>query len=269
MINILLIALAYNEVMNKMTKNGFSLVELSVVLVIIGLIVGGITGGANLLHTSKLNKVISEFKGYETGVENFRLKYNAWPGDMENATSIWGTYNAGTNPTGVTNGNGNEKVDTWPERYQTWSHLAKSGLIFGDYNGVGTGSGNASPGTNLPESGAVKSTFYVITATGGPHYGVSSNFLNLLGPFSGGQWNGKMKPSDVYYIDKKMDDGDNGISSATTGKIFALRSDSLGGSILGGDNTKCVTAGWPAPSANYVLTDDTESCRPLLWLEKR
>jgi prepilin-type N-terminal cleavage/methylation domain-containing protein len=267
MINILLIALAYNEIMNKMTKNGFSLVELSVVLVIIGLIVGGITGGANLLHTAKLNKVISELKGYETGVENFRLKYNAWPGDMPNATSIWGTYNAGTNPTGVTDGNGNEKLDPWPEVYQTWSHLAKSGLIVGDYNGVGTGYGNASPGTNLPESGAVKSTFYFIsdTGTGTPHFGVSGNFLNLLDSFGGGgQWDGKMKPSDVYYIDKKMDDGDNGISSATTGKILALRNDSLGG-----DNTKCVTAHWSAPRAYYILTDDTESCRLLLWLEKK
>jgi prepilin-type N-terminal cleavage/methylation domain-containing protein len=266
MINILLIALVYNEIMSKMTKNGFSLVELSVVLVIIGLIVGGITGGANLLHTSKLNKVISELKGYETGVENFRLKYNAWPGDMENATSYWGTYNASTNPTGVANGNGDEVTDLWVESFQVWVHLARSGLILGDYNGVGGGVGNVSPGTTLPESGAIKSSFYVISYTvSGTVFGVKGNFLNLLGLItSEGYWEGKMKPSDVYYIDKKIDDGDNGISSATTGKIYALRSDASAS-----DNTKCVNQTWASSSASYILEDDTASCRIHLWLEKK
>lgn len=72
-------------------KHGFTLVELSIVLVIIGLIVGGVMVGQNLIETSKIRAQITQISDIETQINTFRLKYNCLPGDCSSATSIFGT----------------------------------------------------------------------------------------------------------------------------------------------------------------------------------
>ena len=69
------------------TRAAFTLVELSIVIVIIGLLIGGILGGQSLIHASELKSVISDFQKYQSAITQFRTQYNAWPGDMPNATS--------------------------------------------------------------------------------------------------------------------------------------------------------------------------------------
>lgn len=76
---------------------GFTLIELAIVMVIIGLIVGGVLTGRDLIRTAGLRKDISEFHQLDTAVNTFRLKYNCLPGDCINAASYL---------TGATNGNG-------------------------------------------------------------------------------------------------------------------------------------------------------------------
>ncbi len=96
--------------------NGFSLVELSIVLVILGLLTGGILSGQNLIRAAELRAVTTEFSAYQTAVMTFKDKYFALPGDMRNATDFWGSAGgsgvigdgceAGT-PTGTQTCNGN------------------------------------------------------------------------------------------------------------------------------------------------------------------
>ena len=71
-------------------KNAFSLVELSIVLVILGLLTGGILGGQSLIRAAELRSVSTEAARYTTAVYSFRDKYMALPGDMPNATAFWG-----------------------------------------------------------------------------------------------------------------------------------------------------------------------------------
>ena len=78
-------------------KNGFTLLELSIVMVIIGLIIGGITVGQDLIRSAELNSVVTDINKYKTAINTFNLKYNAMPGDMSNATSYWGDQATGTN----------------------------------------------------------------------------------------------------------------------------------------------------------------------------
>lgn len=66
---------------------GFTLVELAIVMVIIGLLIGGILKGGTLIEESKFKKTISMVKGYQAATETFKGKYNALPGDMLNAAS--------------------------------------------------------------------------------------------------------------------------------------------------------------------------------------
>ena len=81
----------------KYVKHGFTLIELSVVLVIIGLIVGGVMVGQNLIEASKIRAQINQIEEIETQINTFKLKYNCLPGDCSSATSFFGaTYGANT-----------------------------------------------------------------------------------------------------------------------------------------------------------------------------
>ena len=71
-------------------KSGFTLIELSIVLVILGLLVGGILVGADLIQAARIRAQISDFQAINTGAATFQLKYNALPGDMNSERSSGG-----------------------------------------------------------------------------------------------------------------------------------------------------------------------------------
>jgi prepilin-type N-terminal cleavage/methylation domain-containing protein len=75
-------------------KSAFSLIELSIVLIIIGLLIAGITGGASLIKSSELRSVMGEARGYAVAVNSFYTNYNALPGDYNVAV---GNATAGDN----------------------------------------------------------------------------------------------------------------------------------------------------------------------------
>src|SRR5688572_21710023 len=78
-----------------MKTRGFTLIELSIVLVIIGLLVGGVLVGRDLIKAAEIQKVISQAEQYKTVFYTFKNKYNCIPGDCRNATTFFGT------PTGI------------------------------------------------------------------------------------------------------------------------------------------------------------------------
>ncbi len=100
---------------NKLHRNtgGFTLIELSIVMVIIGLVISGVLVGKTLIKTAEIRKNISTLEGYGSAVNSFKLKYNCLPGDCTNITQIFptGTY-AG-------NGNGDGLINNWPNESMT------------------------------------------------------------------------------------------------------------------------------------------------------
>ena len=66
-----------------MKRKGFTLVELSIVLVIIGLLIGGILAAQSMIETTKVNKIVSQIQQYDAMVTNFQTKYNGLPGDSK------------------------------------------------------------------------------------------------------------------------------------------------------------------------------------------
>lgn len=127
-----------------MKRYAFSLVELSIVLVILGLLVGGILGGKSLIKASELRTITVQRDQLATAFRSFRDKYFMLPGDMNNAEQFWGTQSAvdatckstASTDTKTCNGNGDGIITTTgavrsDEPFRAWQQLANAGLIEG------------------------------------------------------------------------------------------------------------------------------------------
>lgn len=209
------------------SKSAFSLVELSIVLVILGLLVGGVLSGQSLIRAAELRAVSTEFSRYTTAIGSFRDKYFALPGDMTNATSFWNAAAAcpgvaATATAGACNGDGNgilsEAAATSNEIFGFWEQLAFAGLVEGSYTG---NSGNTTAAaaasviaTNVPRSKMSNAGWTVYGLSNPPiadvnwfegSYGNTLVFgSSIANSFTSGA---NLKPEEAWNIDTKQDDG--------------------------------------------------------------
>src|SRR5216683_6006107 len=95
-----------NKGERPMTKRmqGFTLVEIAIVLVIIGLLLGGILKGQEMITKAKIKNVVADFSGISAAYYGYQDRYRAIPGDDAGAAARW------TTPTVATAGNGNGVV---------------------------------------------------------------------------------------------------------------------------------------------------------------
>lgn len=201
---------------------GFTLVELSIVLVILGLLVGGVLAGQSLIRAAELRAVSTEFSRYQAAAHSFRDKYFALPGDMTNATAFWGKDNTncaahtGSAATpGTCNGNGDGRVPSGTEQHRFWQQLALSGLIEGSYTGLAGGGGGAHciigtscPRSKLSNAGWGNDNLASYVGDSAWYRTVYNNLLVVGAQTSTEYPSGSVfKPEEAWNIDTKMDDG--------------------------------------------------------------
>ena len=87
----------------KKRSSGFTLLEISIVLVIIGLVVGGVMAGRSLIEAAQVRAQLRDVDSLNIAIATFKLKYSCLPGDCANATDF---FNATSQPQAVTNGAG-------------------------------------------------------------------------------------------------------------------------------------------------------------------
>jgi prepilin-type N-terminal cleavage/methylation domain-containing protein len=105
-------------------QSGFTLIEIAIVLVIIGLLLGGILKGQELITSARVRNIIAQLDGTKAAVFGFQDRYRALPGDFNKAsTQITGASKDG-------NGDGQIKDD---EVIAVWDHLSHAGFINGTY----------------------------------------------------------------------------------------------------------------------------------------
>ena len=199
-------------------KRGFTLVELSIVIVVIGLIVAGVIGGQALVKQANLRKVMTNYSNFEVAYNAFKLEYNAIPGDMYNANDYWPGCNSGASASHC-NGNGNRRIDftggSFPndrESVRAWQHLMLAGILNGDYSGVGVLGGIGHDITNSPYVKLNGKTG--VFATWDLNYGFMRSFYGDIRVIADGNqgkpYHAIMTARDAYAIDVKIDDGKYG-----------------------------------------------------------
>ncbi len=177
----------------KKDSQGFTLIEIAIVLLIVSLLIGGIFQGQQLLQNAKAQTLVTEVSSLRASWYSFLDRYKAYPGDFASATlQIDGSSN---------DGDGNNLIDTKAEVANAWLHLAKSGLISGNFD------------ANLDHLGNLESTTcQSSTCPQNPFTGFykilwSSAGKNLSQPthllFTGDQ----IPASVLYKLDKEIDDG--------------------------------------------------------------
>lgn len=246
--------------------DGFTLIELSIVLVIIGLIVGGILMGRDMIRAAELRSVARDVEAIKTAINTFQNKYNCLPGDCLNATQFFGQASSCPTPPvltdpGTCNGDGNGNYLPWTnnEGFYADQQLVQAGLW-----------GNGFAGENnyeLAINGVTNGLAYIATNDlydagnsdgNNAVNGLWGNTINIASPDGGCDKAAPMSALDAEQIDTKMDDG-----HASTGKVFGLngwRPEARTAPTCGVAATACLNG-----SNDYDTITDGASCRMIFY----
>ena len=138
---------------------GFTLVEIAIVLVIIGLLLGGILKGQEMITQAKIKNVIADMSGVSAAMYGYQDRYRALPGDDKNGTR-WGLALQATQGDGVIQGSYIPAAAT-DDTALFWDHLRRAGFVTGTgtdnpFNAVSGKMGVQTSDGTAPTSGTFK-----------------------------------------------------------------------------------------------------------------
>lgn len=204
--------------MKNVRDSGFTLVELAIVITIIGLLIGGVLKGQELLENARMTAVQSQMKGYQAAITSFRDIYKSMPGDTNNATNFLTGCTATNNCiNGDNNGTIAGSVTNWyygydtDECFQAWKHLALANLITGIDTTVARPAAYVG-GRHVPAS-PLGGQLYIKTASGdGVSVGQSlTGTVVYMSRSQAATWPGSsasmLRPNAAMKLDMKVDDG--------------------------------------------------------------
>lgn len=121
------------DISYKRKQSGFTLVEIAIVLVIVGLLIGGVLKGREMITNAKIKRIENDFSGVSAAIYAYQDRYGVLPGDDPAASTRFPGQWAGSD-----NGNGNGNIsggwnstNNGVESRKIWKHLRGAGLIAG------------------------------------------------------------------------------------------------------------------------------------------
>lgn len=216
----------------RSASDGFSLVEIAIVLIIIGLILGGVMKGFQLIDSAKIRSISSQINSYKVATVMFKEKYNALPGDFNRAS-----FELAGN---AINGPGQGFIDGEGFRPGSssslfWQHLKLSGLIDDGSINENDPSGNFYPTTKL---GGFISVTYRPRGLPGHWFVVADKMGSSAVPL--------LTPGQAHELDKLMDSG-----NPKTGNLRSFESQNSNSSI----GSKCLKS-----NGAYNLDNKDPAC---------
>ncbi len=235
-------------------QQGFTLVEIAIVLVIIGLLLGGVLKGQELANSARVRNMADLNSSVQAAYFGFIDRYRAIPGDMLplaacnaiGASQMGVTSCAATGPGG--NGNGRLGQGSFTEAAAVWKHLSASGFLVNDYTGV---AGTPAAYTGATQNVAPTNPFSTRVLLGSTNQYLGAATVKL------GFYMGRNTPVAILSeLDTKIDDGrpGNGVLRVTT-----PNSTDYGAVAQNGGN--CTTG--TAPALLWDVSTDSQDCNAI------
>ena len=213
-------------------KSAFSLIELSIVILVIALLISGFVGAAKLIENSKIQRLVKEITNVSTAYQSFNIIYSEPPGDFSNADTFFDSLYSSS--TYISSGDGDGFIETG-EDTQSVRHLQAANLI--------TAINSANTHIMFDSFDGAGLFLYSFGDTG-YGYALDSNLLqigdnsNINNPF--------LIPYQADQVDEKIDDG-----QAQTGRMAYQTAGS-------------VTDATCANGTDYNLSSTTVGCN-IIW----
>lgn len=181
--------------------HGFTLIEIAIVLVIIGLILGGILNAQSVIRNAQTKDTVKAVNDMSAGAQQFRDRFGFWPGDLPNAVNHFPV----TVPPTACNGNGNGQVGTAAESLCASEELIRAVMLKGTI------------GTPIAVRG---STLSVTSPALSSVAGLPANWVNVV----------RIQNIDcdiAIQLDRATDDGNVGTGNFRTGSACAGQDENI------------------------------------------
>jgi len=132
-------------------QSGFTLIEIAIVLVIVGLLLGGVLQGQQLIENSRVRAAVNDFNGVPAAAYSYMDRYRRFPGDDGNLAAVqarggaWANVTVGGDNNGSVSGGINNTFNPTGELLGFWQHLRASGFIAGDPSTIGAAAAPQNP----------------------------------------------------------------------------------------------------------------------------